>query len=475
MQRSLPSWLVGAAAAAYSLCSPVSAEAQVTSCPELTTRNKSGVLTPASQWEAYRAPDAAESASAHGALTGCYHVAAGDVKAATGLVNAGDAILTRHVTQDNASKRSIGSAAFFTTALNGGRDRPVVVYYPGTSGLAAECGAAGLLLTNKGGGLVNIIDGYLKEGYNVLMPEYLGHGIHGQAPHPYAEGRSNAQASLDAILAARALPAPYARMFKTNGTAAPLGLHGYSEGGQVLAWASQILSSYAPALKPQVLRAGGIPVDEEATIRYVATAFENFGIDSGYMPMAIAGMLNATDPATRMTPDELSPYVANAADVNKWVNMATTKCRADIRDADLLSGMKNASFDALDFISHPKAKLFMVRNSLTGTVTSRVFPGQTAASTGEETLRAPSMPFMFFGSNSDLLVDPKPLNTLVHSWPGVPVYDSSMVLGWINVPNANQVWVRTTGVHGTDDQDLYRTNIADLRYTPYEWFADRMR
>jgi hypothetical protein len=66
-------------------------------------------------------------------------------------------------------------------------------------------------------------------------------------------GRSQGSALLDAVRAARGLPAAG---LSTN---SPVGLYGYSQGGGASGWAAQIQPDYAPELSRSGVVAGGTP------------------------------------------------------------------------------------------------------------------------------------------------------------------------------------------------------------------------
>lgn len=85
------------------------------------------------------------------------------------------------------------------------------------------------------------------------MPDYEGLGT--PAQHTYLVGKSQGRATLDAARAAtRLTPAGLSNT-------APVGIFGYSQGGQSAAWAAQLQPSYAPEIPLVGVAAGGVPSD----------------------------------------------------------------------------------------------------------------------------------------------------------------------------------------------------------------------
>jgi pimeloyl-ACP methyl ester carboxylesterase len=83
------------------------------------------------------------------------------------------------------------------------------------------------------------VEAMLRAGYAVAATDYEGLGMAGE-PHPYLDGVSAAHTVLDAARVARALP-------EVDATG-PVGVVGYSQGGNAAVIASQVAASYAPDL-----------------------------------------------------------------------------------------------------------------------------------------------------------------------------------------------------------------------------------
>ncbi|NLD76784.1 MAG: Triacylglycerol lipase [Acidimicrobiales bacterium] len=140
--------------------------------------------------------------------------------------------------------------------LNG--PRPLLAYAPGSHGLANHCApsrqfAAGTDYENAN------IAAALAKNWAVVVTDYEGY-TNGATP-TYLAGRSQGQAVLDSILAAR----------QVSGTglsaSARSAVWGYSQGGQSAAWAGEIASSYAPGINLTGVAAGGVPGDFKASAR----------------------------------------------------------------------------------------------------------------------------------------------------------------------------------------------------------------
>lgn len=85
------------------------------------------------------------------------------------------------------------------------------------------------------------------------MTDYEGLGTPGE--HTYTAGRAQAHAALDIVRAAQRLPAA------GLSNQAPVGIAGYSQGGQAAGWAAEIASGYAPELEIKAFAVGAAPAD----------------------------------------------------------------------------------------------------------------------------------------------------------------------------------------------------------------------
>ncbi|MFH8345853.1 lipase family protein [Streptomyces sp. NPDC018045] len=156
--------------------------------------------------------------------------------------------------------------------------RPLVTYAVGTVGLADTCApSAGF---PKGTTVeANLIQQLTARGWAVAVTDYEGLGTPGD--HTYTVGRAEGQAVLDAARAAQRLPgAVQAGVTKDS----PVGIMGYSQGGQASSWAAELHGTYAPELKVKGTATGGVPAD----LLKVAD-FNNGNIGAGLILMAAVG------------------------------------------------------------------------------------------------------------------------------------------------------------------------------------------
>ena len=138
----------------------------------------------------------------------------------------------------------------------GGVGHPIIAWAHGTTGLADECapsrmGAVGLDYEP----LLDLVRG----GYVVTATDYEGLGTAGI--HPYLVGTSEGRSILDAIRAARALPAA--------GAGERSAIVGISQGGHAALWAGELVDAYAPELDVAGVVAASPPIDLRTVQREV--------------------------------------------------------------------------------------------------------------------------------------------------------------------------------------------------------------
>ncbi|MEV6398456.1 lipase family protein [Streptomyces sp. NPDC051907] len=153
--------------------------------------------------------------------------------------------------------------------------RPLVSYAVGTVGLGDSCAPSSGFPkgTVVEAGLVQQLTG---RGWAVVVTDYEGLGTPGE--HTYTAGRSAGHAVLDAARAAIRLP--------QAGLSAqsPVGIMGYSQGGQASSWAAELHDSYAPELDVLGTAAGGVPAQLD---KLVPVHDGSYG--AGLLFMAAAG------------------------------------------------------------------------------------------------------------------------------------------------------------------------------------------
>ncbi|MFI8877943.1 lipase family protein [Streptomyces sp. NPDC055243] len=130
--------------------------------------------------------------------------------------------------------------------------RPLITYAVGTIGMGDHCApSAGF---PRGTTLeANLIQQLTLRGWAVAVTDYEGLGTPGD--HTYTVGRAEGHAMLDAARAAIRLPEA------GLGEDTPVGVMGYSQGGQAASWAAELHGSYAPDLKVKGTATGGVPGD----------------------------------------------------------------------------------------------------------------------------------------------------------------------------------------------------------------------
>ncbi|MFF3863991.1 lipase family protein [Streptomyces sp. NPDC002209] len=163
--------------------------------------------------------------------------------------------------------------------------RPLVTYAVGTVGMGDSCAPSSNLPYGTAME-ANLIQQLTLRGWAVVVTDYEGLGTPGV--HTYTVGPSAGRAVLDAARAAERLPGA--------GLSAdtPVGIMGYSQGGQASSWAAELQGSYAPELKVKGTATGGVPAD----LLKVAD-FNNGSYGSGLIFMAAAGQ-DAAFPELRL-------------------------------------------------------------------------------------------------------------------------------------------------------------------------------
>ncbi|GHB73130.1 lipase [Streptomyces cirratus] len=153
--------------------------------------------------------------------------------------------------------------------------RPLITYAVGTVGMGDSCAPSNNFPTGTATE-ANLIQQLTLRGWAVVVTDYEGLGTPGV--HTYTVGPSAGHAMLDAARAALRLP--------EAGLPAntPIGIMGYSQGGQASSWAAELQGSYAPELQVKGTATGGVPAD----LMKVAD-FNNGSYGSGLIFMAAAG------------------------------------------------------------------------------------------------------------------------------------------------------------------------------------------
>ncbi|WP_405762309.1 lipase family protein [Streptomyces sp. NBC_00045] len=163
--------------------------------------------------------------------------------------------------------------------------RPLVTYAVGTVGMGDSCAPSNNLPYGTAME-ANLIQQLTLRGWAVVVTDYEGLGTPGV--HTYTVGPSAGHAVLDAARAAERLPEA------GLSASTPVGIMGYSQGGQASSWAAELQGSYAPELQVKGTATGGVPAD----LMEVAD-FNDGSYGAGLIFMAAAGQ-DAAFPELRL-------------------------------------------------------------------------------------------------------------------------------------------------------------------------------
>jgi uncharacterized repeat protein (TIGR01451 family) len=165
---------------------------------------------------------------------------------------------------------------------------PLVSYQMAIDGLGSTCNPSYELQTGTEKELA-VAAPMLERGWIVNIPDFEGTQMH------YGAGRIAAHVVLDSLRAAYNFPSAGV------GPGNPLGLAGYSGGGQGTAWAVEQQPSYAPELQITAAAPGGVPAD----LNSVARANDGgpfmglvlgaaIGVNRAYPEMQLDSLFNAS-------------------------------------------------------------------------------------------------------------------------------------------------------------------------------------
>jgi dienelactone hydrolase len=168
----------------------------------------------------------------------------------------------------------------------------LVAYAPGTHGLA-NYSAPSRLIARGLDWETPFVAHELAHGHAVVMTDYEGLGTPGD--HPYVIGRTIGRNVLDSLRAALSfVPARLAPDI-------PLGIMGYSEGGNASAWAAELHPAYAPELALAGCASGSIPADLETAGENIdGTLYAFFG---GYGALGLNAAYPTLNLAQYLTPE----------------------------------------------------------------------------------------------------------------------------------------------------------------------------
>ncbi|WP_079123302.1 lipase family protein [Streptomyces abyssalis] len=203
--------------------------------------------------------------------------------------------------------------------------RPLLTYAVGTVGIGDQCApSAGFPAgTTKEAPL---IEGALLRGWAVAVTDYEGLGTPGT--HTYTVGRAAGTAVLDAARAAQRLPGAQEQGVTAE---SPVGIMGYSQGGQASGWAAEIAGSYAPELKVKGTASGGVPADLPKVAEYNdgdaeagLVLMSAVGHDAAHPELDLNGYLNDEGRSIAQIMKDGCLAEASEAGANKKVEDVTT-------------------------------------------------------------------------------------------------------------------------------------------------------
>lgn len=177
---------------------------------------------------------------------------------ATGLVPGARVQQIMYLSKDQSGDLVPVTGALYTPVGQSGSENPLVVHTPGTRGLADKCAPsrqANMLQSNPDSAEYSVLEytQFVAAGVSVVVTDYKGQGTPGLPE--YLVGRSEGQNGLDAVRAVQ-------RMSNSGISArSPIGVSGYSQGGQASAWVAELQPEYAPELKFKGALVGGPVTD----------------------------------------------------------------------------------------------------------------------------------------------------------------------------------------------------------------------
>lgn len=160
--------------------------------------------------------------------------------------------------------------------------RPLVVVTPGTRGVPDECAPSKQYQQSSSSPQatdyeVPIVTQLLARGIVVAVTDYQGQGTPGLTS--YLVGRPEGYAGLDALRAAQRLAGTG---LSKDG---PVGIAGYSQGGQAAGWTAQLQPRYAPELNLVGAALGAVPTDMNLQMDHL-----NGAPGAGFAYAALSGL-----------------------------------------------------------------------------------------------------------------------------------------------------------------------------------------
>jgi pimeloyl-ACP methyl ester carboxylesterase len=229
------------------------------------------------------------------------------------------AIMYRSTSATGRANAVTGTLLTPNGAWTGPGSRPIVAFGVGTHGIGDSC-APSKAIAQSGSFESANIQLLLDQGWAVAVTDYEGLGTPGD--HTYIIRAAEGHAMLDMVRAAQRLPG--------SGVAAnsPVGIWGYSQGGQAAAAAAELESTYAPELDVRGTVAGGVPSDLMGVAEnlngpnnffFAFLAFAAVGLDSAYPELDLESYLN--DAGSDLFASGRNACVADGLFLGLWQNI----------------------------------------------------------------------------------------------------------------------------------------------------------
>ena len=212
----------------------------------------------------------------------------------------------RSTATDGSPVSSVATVMVPTQAWTGSGPRPLVSYQCAIDSLGAKSDPSYTLRRGSQRELF-LMALALKRGWAVVTADYTG------PRRAYGAGLIAARITLDGIRATLQLDEAGVD------PDAPIGLWGYSGGGQATAWTAEQHTRYAPELRIAAIAAGGVPTDNRTLYRIDGGFFSglslgaSLGISREYPESQVLQLLNdqgraVFDQIADMSVDELVAY-----------------------------------------------------------------------------------------------------------------------------------------------------------------------
>ena len=199
-------------------------------------------------------------------------------------------------TSDYGQMRAVTGMVISPIKVTNGRQRRVIAWTHGLIGIAKRCAPS---IGDQNFTAIPDLKEAIARGYTVVAPDYPGLGS--DFVHPVLVGVSEGRSVLDAIRAARGIPAANAGM--------RFAVWGESQGGHAALWTGQIAAKYAPELQLVGIAAIVPPTDlarnfaegADQRVRALLTAYTAASWTRHYgAPMSAFGTRSVQNVMTRL-------------------------------------------------------------------------------------------------------------------------------------------------------------------------------